>query len=293
MAERNPYFNFGAGDICIYQRSNGVPLAHLRAIGDCTGDFTADTARVEGGSQNWAWRIAVIGFKGSLKLKVKEVNPEALAIYMGGALTNYTAQPVNGNVIDLANVQGTTLNSATGFISIAYSTGNQANMKPGYYCAVASDATHINIYGYSSSYLNRGTVVSPGDLILLTATPLVIPSGMGATLDIPTLGITMTRGASAISVTSGDSMRFFVEPPFNYGWRMKFGQSVPSFTDVGVVVNGERDTGEEYIAHFYKCKCTGGSIPFTRKGFAETDLAIEPMYDSVIDGVGEITVHRE
>lgn len=293
MAERNPYFAFGVTDVSLYQISDGVPLAHLRAVGDCGGDFTADTVKVEGGSQNFPWKVAITGFKGSIKLKLREYSPEALAIFLGGTSTVYPAA-ATGAVVDDANVKGTTLKSAAGFLSPTITAGDEADAKSGWYILKAASASTVDIYAYSTAHLNRGTDATVQDnYIKLTASPLAIPSGTGATLVVADLGLTFTRGASALAVTSGDTMRFFVQAPISEAWKLKFGQSVPSFNDVGVIIGGERDSGEGMMLHLYRCKCLGAPLNFVRKGYAEMDITVEPQYDSGFDGVGELMAIRE
>jgi len=293
MSERNPYFGFGVNDVTLYQITDGSTLAHLRCIGDVQGDFSAETAKVEGGSQNYPWKVNITGFKGSLKLKVKEYSPEAMAIFMGGTLTNYVAAPT-GDIVDEANVKGTTLLSATGFASVGVATGHEANLKPGWYMAKAVSSSTFDLYAYTSAHFGRGTsVVSQDNFLKLTSAPLTIPSTPAETVEIENLGLVFTRGATALSVTSGDTFRFFVQSPFTSAFKLKFGQNSSSFSDVGVIVGGERSDNEGLMLHLFRCKCLGGPLNFTRKGFAECDINIEPQYDSTLDGVGEFVGIRE
>jgi hypothetical protein len=291
--ERAPFFGFGAHDVMLYQKSNGMTLAHLRVIGDISGDFTADTVKVEGGSQNYSWATAVTGFKGSLKMKVKEYDPDAMAIFMGGTLTDYSAA-ATGDVVDEANVQGTDLYSATGFATVTVTSGDSADLKSGWYLLKATDATHCMLYAYSSSTLKSGTDEAfESELGALWDAAVEIPSDptTGKITDATT-GLEFTRGGEARSVTSGSTMRFFVQAPMTVGWKIKFGENAATFSDVGVMISGELNDGDIMFAHFYSCKCLGAPIMFPRKGFAEFDITVEPSYDSTLDGVGEIQYVR-
>lgn len=293
MAERAPFFGFGAHDLMIYDKTDGVPLAHLRVIGDVSGDFSADTVKVEGGSQNYPWKTAITGFKGSVKVKVKEYDPDAMAIFMGGTLTDYAAA-ATGDIIDEANVKGTDLYSASGFATVTVTGGDSADLKSGWYVLKATDATHCMLYAYSSSNLKAGTDETfENELGALWVAAIEIPAtATTGTIIDATTGLTFTRGGSALSVTSGSTMRFFVQAPLAVGWKVKFGENAATFDDVGVMISGELLDGECMFAHFYSCKCLGAPIMFPRKGFAEFDITIEPSYDTALDGVGEIQYVR-
>lgn len=214
---------------------------------------------------------------------------------MGGTLTEYSGES-GGAIIDTANVKGTSLFSAAGFIAptVIPSTG-AADLKPGWYVAIVlAGATTMNIYGYNSAHFKRGTDVSFIDEVgKLNASPITIPSTAGATVDVADLGLRFTRGASTLSVVAGDTMRFFVQSPFTESWKIKFGSDAAIFNDVMVTIASERESGTGIFYSFYRCKCLGAPISAPRKGFAEYDFTITPQYDSVLDGVGEIIGIRE
>jgi hypothetical protein len=264
-------------------------------LGDISGDFTADTVQVEGGSQNFPWKIDITGFKGSMKVKCKELDPDVHSMMMGGTLTDYSGGS-GGAIIDTANVKGTSLFSAAGYIApiVVPSTG-AANLKPGWYVAIVlAGAATMDIYGYNSAHFKRGTAVSFIDEVgKLNASPITIPSAPAATVDVADLGLRFTRGASTLSVVAGDTMRFFVQSPFTESWKIKFGSDAAIFNDVMVTIESERDSGTGVFYSLYRCKCLGAPISLPRKNFAEYDFTITPQYDSVLDGVGEIIGIRE
>ncbi|HAJ78412.1 MAG TPA: hypothetical protein DCO75_01455 [Fibrobacteres bacterium] len=110
---------------------------------------------------------------------------------------------------------------------------------------------------------------------------------------IVNLGLTFTRGASAISVTSGDSFIFYVKPTFVEASKVVFGSAVSTFDNVMVFLESERDGGMTTFAILYNCKCLGAPMPFKRKGYTEYDYNIMPQYDATLDAVGEIRTIRE
>lgn len=294
MAETQPYMSFGAHDVRIYDITTGESLAHLRVIGDVSCEISGETTKVEGGSQNYPWAVAITGMKGSIKLKMKEQNPDALAIFLGGVKTDYTAD-ADGDIIDEANIKGTSLYSSAGFsgVTVIPSTG-AAELKPGWYLVKATTSSTFDIYAMSSAGFGRGTDAEyVDDAGKITTTPVAIPSSAGVTTDVAGLGLRFTRGAATLNVTAGDTFRFFVQSPFTNGWKVKFGQNAATFNDVGVIISSEKNDGLITFAHFPKCKCLGGPINFTRKGFAEGDITIEPQYDSVNDMFGEYAALRD
>ena len=294
--ERSPFFNFGISDMRIVSRTDKTSVSHLRVLGDVGGEFTADTTEVSGGALNYPYAVSITGFKGSLKVNAKEYDPDTQAKAAGGVSTFSTAAP-NGEVTDSANVTGTTLMSAAGFITPIIKVADVTWVKGGWYLAVAASATTINVYAMNSSMFTRGPSADYLSYVdksgLVNASPLTIPSDPNATLDMDTIGITMTRGASARSVTSGDSMIFYVKPTFVEANKMVFGSANASFTNVMVYLASEMEGGQTTFAILYNCKCLGAPIPFKRKGYAEYDYTIMPMYDSALDAVGEIRTIRE
>jgi hypothetical protein len=291
--ERSPFFNFGATSMRVVSRTTRLSLAHLRVVGDIGGDFTADTTEVSGGALNFPWAIAITGFKGSLKVNAKEYDPDTQAIMSGGVVTNPT--PVaNGEVTDQANVTGTTLLSATGFLPPTITVADILNVKGGWYLAKAASTTTFNVYSINMAMLSRGLAALPVDKTgLVTPTPLTIPTTAGEAVLIVALGLTFTRGATAISVTSGDSFIFYVKPTFVEASKVIYGSATSSFDNVAVFLESERDGGMTTFAILYNCKCLGAPVPFKRKGYAEYDYSIMPQYDATLDAVGEIRTIRE
>jgi hypothetical protein len=292
--ERTPFFNFGASDVALYDRL-GVLKAHARVIGDVDCGMSASTAEVEGGTKNFPYAVSVVGQKGTIKLKLREHNPELLAISLGGVLTTYT--PAAGAIKDLANWYGTSVVASTGLVSISVKAAMKANLKPGLYFLKMSSTTKANIFAATDEFIKDGTDVTFTDQTgLVNASEITMPSSAGTTVDVDELGLTLTAGAGTIAYTSGDCASFFVVPEFTYGSDIVFGQASPVYDDYIVFISGERNmhdgVNDLVMACFYSCKIYGGSIKFVRKGYAEGDIELMPQYSTAKDAVGYLKTLR-
>lgn len=293
MAERIPFFNFGASDVAFYDR-NGVCKAHLRVIADVDGGFSASTTEVEGGTKNFPWAVTITGSKGTIKLKCREHNPDILAISLGGTLTTHT--PGDGAITNTANHYGTTVISSAGLASITVKSASKANLKPGLYFGVMTTSSTMDIYASTDQFITDGTDVVFGDDAKVTSSSITIPSTPSATVDCDELGITLTRGTGSMSMTQGHACRFFVIPVYTYATEVLFGQATPVYNDYTVIISGERSMHDGVqdlvMAVFYSCKVYGGNIKFTRKGYAESEIEITPQYSTANDAVGFIKTIR-
>ena len=264
--ERSPFFNFGASDIRIVSRTTKLSLAHMRVVGDIGGEYSADTVEVSGGSLNFPYAVAITGFKGSLKINCKEYDPDTQAIMSGAQTSTFATPAANGEVTDVANVTGTSLLSAAGFIAPTVTAADIADVKGGWYLCVAASTSTFNIYALNMAHLARGTNVTLQDKTgLVNAAPITIPTDPAATAVNTDLGLTFTRGASALSVTSGDSFIFYVKPTFVEAHTLVFGQQASTFDKVMVYLASEREGGMTTFAIMYNCKCMGAPLPFKRK----------------------------
>jgi hypothetical protein len=286
--ERQPITLFGVNDIRLYNRTTGYSICHLRVLGDVNAEFNAEIEKLTGGSLNYTWASAVKSFNSSLKATVKEFNPELAEVLLGAVSTDYTAS-ATGDVINEANVVGTTSYSGTtGIASVTVTpTTGDAQLKEGWYIFKATAATKGKIYAYSSTDFARGTnEVYDNDDGLVTGE---LTLSNGGTTDVDYLGLRLT-GGSGVAMTIGDTCRFYVQKPHGGSWHVKFGQSSSTFDDVGVVIGGQNDNETFMFLHLFKCKVAGMAVPFKEKGYGTYDITIEPAYDVDEDAFGEIRV---
>jgi len=207
---------------------------------------------------------------------------------LGGVLTEYAADAA-GDVIDEANVKGTSvLQASTGIATttVVASTG-AAELKEGWFIALCTGAAVVDVYALSSASFSRGTDESLEDNSMkVTASELTITTGSATA--VPNFGIQFTGGSGTIGMTTGDSMRFYVQAPTSGSNHVKFGQASTDFSDVGVIISGQMQDESFIQLHLFKCKVAGMAIPFAEKAFGTYDITIEPSYDVDENAYGEI-----
>jgi hypothetical protein len=286
MTERNPRGLFGVHDVRFYNRSTGESISHLRVLGDVNPEFTAEIEKLMGGSQMFSWDSEIKSFEASLKITAKEYDGETMAMLLGGENTSYAADS-DGDVLDEANVYGTSvIDATTGIATVTVESGEEDELKEGWYVIKAVSATTVDIYAYSSANFSRGTDLSfQDDDGKITASPLTITASTA--VSVPDLGVELTGGSGTIGMTTGDTARFYIQKPHGGAYSVKFGQASMNFDEIGVVIAAQTSAGMTTYLHFYRCKAAGMAIPMVEKGYATYDITVEPMYDSDVDGVGE------
>lgn len=289
MSETAPYQQYGINDIRIYNRDTGYSIAHYRILGDATPEFTAEMEKLKGGSSLVPWASAVKEFNTSLKMTVREFHPDGTALLLGGTTTDIAAA-ATGDILYEDNVYGSSIYGvATGVLTITVTSGEDAELKEGWYLVKAASSTTVNVYAMNDASFSEGTDGSyQDDDGLINASPLTITQSTDT--DISDWGITLTGGGGTIGMTVGDTARFYVSAPSNGGWHTTFGAKGSTFSDCGVIITSSLDDTRLSILHLYNCKVAGMSIPFMEKGYANYDITVEPSYDAVQDAYGIYTI---
>src|SRR5690606_36245848 len=106
-------------------------------------------------------------------------------------------------------------------------------------------------------------------------------AGSGSTHSITNLGITFTAGASAASLTVGDTATFEIRPVNTFNRVVKIGgiaDLLPEFS--AVLYLQKRANGAVFEATVYRLKGSGLSLGAERKAFGQNDYSADAFYDS-------------
>jgi hypothetical protein len=278
---------YGIHDIRFWNIETGMPYAHLKILGEASYAMNPEMAELAGGSQKAPWDVAIKSITSEFKATAKEYDPVASKILTAGNLREYSAN-AQGEVIDARTMRGLSiLNSQSGIASITVKASKNANLKEGYYILKATDATHVQLYAYSDVDFGQGaTKLSLDDAGRLLERDIAVPEA-GGVVDIDDFGISITGGSGTITLTPGDTARFYVVRPHGGAWHLDLGSSASDFEEVGVTVASAKVNGMVTMLHLWRCKAAGLSFVFPENDYGTYEINVKPMYDPVMDGFGQ------
>jgi hypothetical protein len=285
MALSDPRGQFGAHSVCFYNRDSGLPLAYLRVIGECSVNFEAEFADLEGGSQMYPWDSEVSKIGSEIKLTGREYDGATMEILMGGDLTENTAE-ATGAVEDFANVYGTSIkNDSTGIHNVSVTSGDSGDLKEGKYIIKATGAKAATVYCMSDVDFQHGNDAVFTDDTLAVGT-LDFTSGTNKAL--ADFGLTFEIGSGTTAFVTNDTAEFYVRKPNTESIELVFGASGAEFTECGVVIAGQKQAdGTISTLELYKCKVAGMPISFNEKSWSEWSCTIKALYDSSKNAIGK------
>ncbi len=285
MALSNPVSLFGIHSATLYSRTDRTPIAYLRVLGDASCELKGEFEDLNGGSQMYPWDSEVKSISSEISFTAREYPVAAMNLLLAGSLTSYTAA-ATGEVIDEANVYGTTVYSSTGIATVTVTSDDDDDLKEGEYVVKAVSATTVDVYAMSDVDFSRGTDGAYEDDYLKIASAQTITKS-GATV-LANYGITLTGGGDTIAMTIGDSMRFTVRRPTVTGVKLVIGKASSTFSEFGCILTGQKSSGGaiSYL-DIYRCKAAGMPLQFKEKGYSEWAITIKALYDSAKDGVFE------
>lgn len=286
MALSNPIGRFGAHAVLLYSRTDHVPIAYLRVIGDVTPDYKIEKENLMGGSQLFPWDSAEKSVNAEISFTCREFPDAVVTKMLGGALTSNAAES-GGATDELGNYKGTSVYSATtgiASVSVIPTTG-AANLKDGKYVIKCVAATTVDLYLLSDADGDRGTDITfVNDYMKVTSSPLTISSG--ANTDDAATGLRLAGGSGTIGMTIGDTASFIVRKPNTSSSEIVFGQMPTDFQEFGAIFILPRDkSGNTEFIEFYRVVSGGMALPFKEKGWAEWSGSLTAMYDSTRNAV--------
>ncbi len=284
MSLSDPRIIYGIHSISPYSRTTGLPYGILKVIGGANLAISSDLEKLYGGSQKFPWAAENKTFSSSLSCKVKAYPGFLFSLFLGASVTD-TGADTAGTVSTPVNVKGTSIIAATGLATIAVKAAKKGELKFGKYILKALTSTTLAVYLVSDIDIQRGTdVVYTDDTLLLTITIGAVSTGTG--VDIDTLGLTITGGASATAFVADDTASFSILPPSTKSSAIVVGAAGDTFPAFGaLLLSQKRATGEmfEIDAH----NCVGGGLPMAleENAFSQPELKMECLYDSTLNRV--------
>lgn len=287
MSLSAPKGQFGVHSVCFYDRDTSLPLAYLRVLGECNISFEAEFADLEGGSQQYPWDSEVSKISSDISLSAREYDPDTMELLMGGALTENSAE-ATGGVDGLANVYGTSvISNSTGIHAVSVTSGDSSDLKEGKYVIKATAAKTANVYCLSDVDFKNGTDTVFTDDTLLIGT-LDFATGVNQTL--ADYGLTFEVGSGTTAFVTNDTAEFYVRKPNTSSIELIFGQSGAEFSEVGVIIAGQKQAdGTISYMELYKCKAAGMPIQFGSKAWSEWSIKIKALYDTDKDAIGRFS----
>ena len=301
MAESERIKRFGIHSLTIIDRLTGEILCRpLEILGEANVDIGGETVKLFGGSSKFAWGSETTRFNGQLTVSVKEYPADLVALIMGSDPTKRTAE-ASGAVENEAGTADTGTNKTgmsvidgtTGVDTITVKTGSEADVKTGIYYLKATDATHVDVYGYTDVDFAKGTDLSyQDDTAKITASPLLITASTAIT--IPNLGIELTGGSGTIGMTAGDTAVFIVRKINEGSFKVPVGKGSVEFKEFEILLTGAKQTnGDIEYWRFFKCKFSGAPFPLPEADYGTSELTIDLLFDSSKDKVGDMEILTE
>lgn len=285
MALKKPRTIFGVHSITPYNRTTGLPYGMARVLQGSTLSMEGDTIKLLGGSNKNAWASEDGDTNTSLAFTMSEYPNWMIELFTGASVTEGSAE-ASGNVSALTDKNGSSVVAAAGLLS-SITVTTASDLKFGKFIVKATSTDAVSIYALSDADFSRGTDAVFTDDTLLIDTWTGITSG--ATHLVPGFGITLTAGASAPAMTSGDTAIFDVRPVNTFNRTVKVGGIADSAPEFGCIVMAQKSgSGALFEIDLFKCKSIGITLGAERKTFAQSEKTIDALYDSEKDGVYNI-----
>lgn len=280
---------YGIHSMAPYRRIDKLPYGILKVLGGGTITFSAETEKLFGGSNKFAWASESKTIDSTFTATVKSMPDFLFELYLG-AETTQTAASATGSLIQaLTNVKGTSLQEAsTGVASIGIKAGSEAELKDGKYVVEAVSATTVDVYVMSDIAFDKGTDLTyQNDLLKITASPLTITAS--GTVDIPNTGLELTGGAGVIGMTVGDTAEAQVAAAHGGVSEIVIGKSQTTFPEHGLVaLSAKRSDGSLFEIEMFKAVGTGFPIALEETVFSIPELTIDLLYDECENAIAKI-----
>ena len=285
MALSDPRGQFGVHSVCFYNKDTGVPLSYLRVLGECSVSFEAEYSDLEGGSNMYLWDSIVSKINSDISLTAREYDAGTMQLLLGGTLTENSAE-ATGAVEEFANVKGTSVyNSTAGIASIDVTTGDSGDLKEGKYLLKAKTATTLTLYAMTDVDFKQGEDETFDDDDLIIEDDIDVSSTAQA---LANWGITITPTTGGATMTINDTAEFYVRKQNSSSLELVFGESGASFTEVGVIIAGQKQSdGSIAYMELYNCRVGGMPLQFAEKAWSEWSVTIKALYDSSKNAVGK------
>jgi len=279
---------YGIHSMTPYRRSDRLPYGILKVLGGGTITFSAETEKLFGGSNKFAWASEAKTVDSTFTATVKSMPDFLFELYLGATVTT-TASSTTGSILQaLTGVKGS-LVATTGLASVGIETGGEDELKDGTYVVVAASATTVDVYLLSDIAADKGTDIDfENDALKITAAPLTIAASTAVT--VPNTGVELTGGSGIIGMTVGDTAFFKVAAAHGGVSTVVIGQSQSTFPEHGLVaLSAKRADGSLFEIEMFKAVGAGFPIALEETVFSIPELTIDLLYDSEVNSIAKIT----
>lgn len=289
MSLAAPRIFYGVYSMTPYNRVSKMPYGTLKVIGSSSIALSAPINELNAGANPFSWAAEAGFFKAEMSVKVKAFPGFLFQQFLGASVTDNVAE-AGGSASALKNGQGTSVFQATtGIASVGVVSGSEADVKFGKFVAIATDATHVDVYELSDIDGRRGSDLDfINDSLKITASPLLITTGAVAT-PIPNTGLELIGGSGTIGMTVGDTAYFSSRPINQKSSVIRVGSAQTALLGFGALILAQkRATAEMVEINAFNCVASGFPLPFEEKKFAEVDCKVSLLYDAAEDAVYEL-----
>ncbi len=287
MALTAPRVLYGIHSVTPYNTSDGTYYGLLRVLKGSVFSLQGEVVELRGGSNRYPWTNEDGNISAELNLQCSEYPDFIFLLFLGKDPTDVTAE-ASGNVSTFTDKNGTTAVGATGFLSTV-TVSTAADLKFGKYIFKVTGAAAGTLYKATNLDDLRGTDASDytDDTLAIAALTGI---GSGSTHAITGHGITLTAGASAGAMTTGDTATFEVRPvTTGVSITATMGGLNDTFPEFGALCySAQRGNGEMMELDIFKCKTIGLSLGAEEKSFSNWNVTAKAAYDANRSGVFSI-----
>ena len=282
---------YGIHNMTPYKRADRMPYGILKVIGGGSLSFAAETEKLFGGSQRFAFASEAKTIDSTFTATVKSMPDFLFELYLGASVST-TAASASGSITQaLTNVKGTAMVSTTGIATATIESGEEAQLKDGVYVVQAASATTVDVFAFTDIAFGNGTNLDfVNDALKITTTALTITSSTA--VSVPNTGIELTGGSGTIALGSaGDNTAYYRVSAAHGGIStMTIGQSTTTFPEHGMVcLSARRSDGSLFELDLLKVVGSGFPIALEETVFSIPELTVDLLYDSVQNAVAKVT----
>ena len=280
---------YGIHSMCPYSRTDGLPYGIFKVIGGGAISFAAETEKLFGGSNKFAWASESKTIDSTFTSTVKSMPDFLFELYLGATATA-TAASATGTIVEaLANVQGTSaLQAATGIATVTVKSGSEADLKDATYVVKAVSATTVDVYAMSDIAFSNGTdLVFDDDALKITASPLTITASTA--VEIPSTGLELTGGSGVIALVTDDTASFKAASGHGGVSEIVIGKDTMSFPAHGIVaLSAKRADNSLFEIEMYNAVGSGFPISLEETVYSIPELTVDLLYDVSKNAIAKI-----
>jgi hypothetical protein len=272
---------FGVHSVTLYNRTTKVPIAIAKVIGECTVNLEAELVDLMGGSNQYIWDTEVGTINSEISMTLREYEGSLMEVFLGGTLTENAAE-ATGAIDYQENVVGSSILDGSNGITVELTAGDSADLKEGLYVIKATAPAAATVYCMSDVDFQNGTdtTYTSDDLDVFTI-------NVAAGDDVQaSWGLTFGKNGTP-AFTTDDTAEFYIRKPNTGSIELEFGQSGAEFTEVGVILFGQKlSDGTITSLELFKVKAAGMPISFNEKAWSEASVNLKAIYDSSENAIG-------